>query len=300
MRATVDVEKVLELNRTFHDEVECRTYDQRMGVTYDDASVREMIGELEGVLGRPLPSGGTVVDVGAGTGNVSIKLALDGRFDRVVAVDISPGMLGEAQRRAADHRVAIETLVSDMRPMPLDDASVDLLVGCAVLHHLPDVEGFVAEVRRVLKPGAPFIFIGEPGTFGARATELLKLPVVVAGRLVNKVRGQRRKLWEHDHIDVHTFSPEDVQRLFGRGRFDRVRFAPAGFAEPIVDQGLLVVVQSLLGDLPGVSEACSAARGGLRQLDHRVLERALPSGALASVKVSGFCPDADPSERRAA
>lgn len=290
MRAVVDVEKVLDLNRRFHDEVECRAYDQRMGVRYDQVSVREMVDELEQVLGRPLPSGGTVLDVGAGTGNVAVKLAMDGRFDRVVAVDISPGMLREADRNAAENGVEIDTVVSEMRPMPFDDASMDLVIGCAVLHHLPDVEGFVEEVRRVLKPGAPFIFIGEPGTFGARATELLKAPVVIAGRLVNRIRRQDRVLWEHDHIDVHTFSPEDVERLFSRGRFERVRFAPAGFAEPIVDQGLLVVVQALLGDLPGVSDACALTRGGLRQLDVRLLERTLPKGALASVKVCGYCP----------
>lgn len=286
---TSEAEKILDLNRRFHDEVECHGYDRRMGVRHGRASVAAVIGELERVLGAALPGGGVAVDVGAGTGNIAVKLALDGRFERVVAVDISEGMLGQARAAAEARGVTVETRVSDMRPLPLDDSSVDLVVGCAVLHHLPEVAPFLDEVARVLKPGAPCIFIGEPSTLGARLTEVVKAPAVLASRALRTIRPRLEEPWNHDHIDVHTFTPDDLRRLAAE-RFADVRLLPEGFAAPILDQGFLVVVQHVFGRVPGVARACEASRGGLRWLDQRWLERVVPERALVSMKFSARRP----------
>ena len=48
------------------------------------------------------------------------------------------------------------------RSLPYDDETFDLVVGHAVLHHIPDVELAMREVLRVLKPGGRFVFAGEP------------------------------------------------------------------------------------------------------------------------------------------
>ncbi len=50
--------------------------------------------------------------------------------------------------------------------IPYDDETFDLVVGHAVLHHIPDVELALREVLRVLKPGGRFVFAGEPTTVG--------------------------------------------------------------------------------------------------------------------------------------
>ena len=60
----------------------------------------------------------------------------------------------------------IEGRVADAESMPYDDATFDLVVGHAVLHHIPDVELALREVLRVLKPGGRFVFAGEPTTLG--------------------------------------------------------------------------------------------------------------------------------------
>ncbi len=120
MRSTVDTLKVLELNRRFHDEVEAQSYDARMGVRHDPISVKRMMDELESVRGAAL-RGGHVVDVGAGTGNVAIKLALSGRFSKVSAVDISRVSLETLLVTARDLECEVETIESDMRHLPLVD-----------------------------------------------------------------------------------------------------------------------------------------------------------------------------------
>ena len=80
--------------------------------------------------------------------------------------DISPGMVeaGAAQRRRLGFDV--EGRVADAETMPYADATFDLVVGHAVLHHIPDVELALREVLRVLKPGGRFVFAGEPTRYG--------------------------------------------------------------------------------------------------------------------------------------
>lgn len=287
MRRDVDALRVIELNRRFHDEVEADTYDQRMGVDHGDAATAVMLAELREVLGAPLPQGCAVLDVGAGTGNVAVKLARSGLFERVVAADISRGMLAVAEAAAERHGCALETVETDMERLPFPDGSFGLVVGCAFLHHLPDPVAFMSEVRRVLAPGAPFIFIGEPSTVGARITETVKLPLVAGNRVVKKLTRRGGLRWEHDNIDVHTFTPADVARM--TADFERVRMAPAGFLEPIVDQGVLAPARLVLRHAPLIA-ALDGFQGLLRRLDEAWCNPRLPRGLLASVKFSGYKP----------
>lgn len=286
MRKVADIQYILDLNRRFHDEVEAHGYDQRMGVDHGPEGVAGLIGELERVLGAPLPSGGLVVDCGAGTGNVAIKLAIDGRFDRVMAIDISEGMLATAKRTAERLGLTLETRVSTMDPLPLETDSVDCLVGCAMLHHLPDVEAFMAEAARVLKPGAPCVFIGEPSVWGARVAATVKAPLVAVNKLRKRLTGHTTFQWEHDNIDVHCFSPGDVRTL--TRDLEGVRFEPEGFLGPALDQGLLAPVQHVFGHLKPVSATCGFIRERARELDRKTLDARLPAALLASVKFSGY------------
>ncbi|HEV8111404.1 MAG TPA: class I SAM-dependent methyltransferase [Planctomycetota bacterium] len=288
MKVDVDVGRVHEQNRRFHDEVEAEVYDQRMGIRYDAESTARMIAELEEVLGDRLP-GGTVLDVGSGTGHVAVKLAKTGRFERVLATDISSKMLACARRNAALAGCSIETVETDMVRLPFEDASVDLVVGCAILHHLPDPVAFLPEVRRVLKPGAPCVFIGDPSTWGSRISNLMKLPLLVVYRTYKVFTGRAPKTsWEHDHIDVHTFSRRDVGPLT-RG-FERVRILPQGFLEPLLDIAFLTTVRERFGSWPGVSPLVSGIRWVAAKLDVLVLNHVVPGDLRVSMKFAAFRP----------
>ena len=80
--------------------------------------------------------------------------------------DLSPGMVKVATRNGQSLGLDIDGRVADAEGIPYDDDTFDLVVGHAVLHHIPDVELSLREVVRVLKPGGRFVFAGEPTTVG--------------------------------------------------------------------------------------------------------------------------------------
>ena len=63
--------------------------------------------------------------------------------------------------------------VADAERMPYDDNTFDVVVGHAVLHHIPDVEQAMREMLRVLKPGGRFVIAGEPTRIGDRYARAL-------------------------------------------------------------------------------------------------------------------------------
>jgi len=97
-----------------------------------------------------LPGFGLDLDLGCATGQVAELL--EERFDTIIGFDVSPDMCREArQRRLWSDKVAFDMADLSVR-IPVSDASVDFLVanfGCA--SELG--ENFLAEVKRVLKPG---------------------------------------------------------------------------------------------------------------------------------------------------
>jgi ubiquinone/menaquinone biosynthesis C-methylase UbiE len=103
-------------------------------------------------------SNDVVVDLGAGTG--LLTLALAARVETVIAVDASPAMLGRLDERARQANAAnIKLRVADLRSLPLPDASVTLAVSNYAFHHLddPGKELALAELRRVLVPGGRLV-----------------------------------------------------------------------------------------------------------------------------------------------
>ncbi|HUK33849.1 MAG TPA: class I SAM-dependent methyltransferase [Vicinamibacterales bacterium] len=101
--------------------------------------------------------GKTVLDFGCGSGENSLLLARRGA--RVVGLDISRALLSLASRRLALNGLGdcAEFVVGSAHKLPLPDASVDAVVGIAILHHV-DLKEAASEIHRVLKPGGRAIF----------------------------------------------------------------------------------------------------------------------------------------------
>jgi demethylmenaquinone methyltransferase/2-methoxy-6-polyprenyl-1,4-benzoquinol methylase len=96
----------------------------------------------------------TVLDVGCGTGNLTLALTrkLSNR-GRVVALDLSPGMIEQARRKVPDARVAWHVGTADSVPLP--DGSADRAILYSVWPHLEHRERVVAELARILRPARP-------------------------------------------------------------------------------------------------------------------------------------------------
>jgi demethylmenaquinone methyltransferase / 2-methoxy-6-polyprenyl-1,4-benzoquinol methylase len=100
-----------------------------------------------------LGAGGSVIDVASGTGKLALELADHvGPFGRVLAVDLSPGMI---RRAAATHRdvVQLEFRVGNALSLPAGDAEFDAATIGFGVRNLADFEAGFRELRRVVRPG---------------------------------------------------------------------------------------------------------------------------------------------------
>jgi SAM-dependent methyltransferase len=103
------------------------------------------------------PKGARVLEVGCGPGRLSILMARQHGLD-VTGLDLDPAMIERA--RANAHRLGNgdeprpSFLVGDVASMTFPDASFDLVVSTLSMHHWDDPSAGLAEIARVLRPGA--------------------------------------------------------------------------------------------------------------------------------------------------
>ncbi len=104
-------------------------------------------------------SGKTVLDYGCGAGENSVLIASHGAA-KVIGIDISPELVELGAKRLALHGFGetAELRVGSAHELPLEDESVDVVFGMAILHHL-DLQLASTEVFRVLKKGGRAIFL---------------------------------------------------------------------------------------------------------------------------------------------
>jgi len=168
-------------------------------------------------------AGKRALDYGCGHGMASVVLARRGAI--VSGIDLSPGYIAEAHRRAEANEVAVEFRTVDAEQLPFANSTFDAIWGCAVLHHL-DLRQAGAELRRVLKPGGIAVFC-EP--WGGN-------PILQFARRYLPYPGKHRTpdekpLCKADLESLREFFPElDVRgyQLFGAVRRVFRRESPAG------------------------------------------------------------------------
>jgi ubiquinone/menaquinone biosynthesis C-methylase UbiE len=126
-------------NRAYYDDF-AGWYEKERHLPY-----HRMLDDLEVELVERYARGKTVLEVGCGTGLILHRTARFAR--RAIGIDLSGGMLMKAQQRGL--RVAQASATA----LPLATASVDVAYSFKVLAHIPDIEGALREMARVVRPG---------------------------------------------------------------------------------------------------------------------------------------------------
>lgn len=102
--------------------------------------------------------GDRVLDVATGSGFTAVAFAP--LAERVDAVDVSTGMLAEAQKRANEKGLDnVSFIEAPAEKLPFADRSFDIVVCRIAAHHFLSVADFVAEAARVLRPGGRFLLV---------------------------------------------------------------------------------------------------------------------------------------------
>jgi ubiquinone/menaquinone biosynthesis C-methylase UbiE len=240
MQALRTADEIRETNTLYHD-VAADTYDAKWGIDFGETGRGQVLGKLRKLVGGELAHGyDRSLEIGAGTGYFTLNLVQAGVIREATCTDISPGMVTalSANARVLGIDRQVRGVRAEAGALPFADASFDLVLGHAVLHHLPDLEQAFTEFHRVLAPGGRLAFAGEPSRFGdviARVPKRTATVIAPAWRAALRARSapahathtagkpsaSQREL--EGLVDVHAFTPSDLAGFARRAGFGEVR-----------------------------------------------------------------------------
>jgi SAM-dependent methyltransferase len=238
MEALRSADEIRDVNTRYHD-VAADSYDAKWGIDFGEVGRNQVLGKLRKLLGPELQDGyARSLEIGAGTGYFSLNMLQAGVVDEATCTDISPGMVATLAANAERLGLTVQATRADAESLPFADQSFDLVLGHAVLHHLPNLRRAFTEFHRVLRPGGRIVFAGEPSRVGDRIASLPKRGAnalaPVWRRLIGASpapppgsTGGRAGSDSHDHnlerfVDIHAFAPSDLTRHAKRSGFSDV------------------------------------------------------------------------------
>jgi len=221
MSSVLSAAQIRDANTRYHD-VAAEHYDSKWGIDFGEIGQSQVSAKVRRALGHEPGQFGRSLEIGSGTGYFSLNLLRAGLIGSATCSDISPGMLETLRANAARIGVEVRTEPADAERLPFADDSFDLVLGHAVLHHIPDLPRAFAEFERVLAPGGTVLFAGEPSLYGDRlarvpkriATTLAPLwrRALGAGRAPALDGGESAAALE-SVVDIHAFAPGELSRI---------------------------------------------------------------------------------------
>jgi ubiquinone/menaquinone biosynthesis C-methylase UbiE len=294
-----------KLAQVLYHDWEAGSYDEKWSISFDQRCIdyaRDRFVAVAGASGWPYAK---ALEVGAGTGFFSLNLKQAGVLDEVHVSDLSPGMVQAAQRNAEQLGFSVEGRVADAERLPYDDDTFDVVVGHAVIHHIPDVELAFREMLRVLRPGGRFVIAGEPTRIGNwYARHLGRLTWEATTRLTRLKPLQDR--WSRSKeeldassraaalewvVDLHTFDPDELARTVLRAGAVDVRTVTEELTAAVVGWPIRTFEAAVNPDRLGWGWA-RFAFGSWQRLGtvDRALSRVVPDRFFYNVAVTGTKP----------
>jgi len=206
--------KIIQANIELHQK-EAQFYDKIHPEIFCKSEQNLIKNILKQVLAEIKKDKLNVLDLGAGTGNITLKLLDNEKVESVLAVDLSKEMLDELEKKAKDNpKLKIANKPADIFLMD-DDEKYDLIVISSVLHHLPDYFKTISLVLEKLNSGGVFIVFHEPTGEKSKILsflEWLDIRIFVNLFLFGEIKKVAKSL-DHTYSDYHFYHGFDLAGL---------------------------------------------------------------------------------------
>lgn len=291
-------------NVLYHD-WEADSYDDKWSISYDERCIDYAAGRFRYAAGDADWPYRRALELGCGTGFFLLNLMQAGLSERGSVTDLSPGMVEVAVRNAAGLGLDVDGRVADAERIPYPDATFDVVVGHAVLHHIPDLDAAFREVLRVLKPGGRFVFAGEPTRVGdayARRLGALTWTVTTTVTRLPFLARWRRPQAELDEsaraaaletvVDLHVFDPAELERTARRAGVLDARVVTEELTAAMLGWPVRTFEAAVPAERLGATWAMFACRAWLRLswLDRTLLTGVVPRDWFYNALVTGTRP----------
>ena len=233
MQPALSAEEIRDVNTRYHD-VAADHYDSKWGIDFGDLGREQVLAKVDKALGHRTDGWARSLEIGAGTGYFTLNLLGAGLIGDATCSDISPGMLQALRVNAQQLGLDVRTEQVDAERLPFADESFDLVLGHAILHHIPDLPRAFEEFARVLVPGGTVLFAGEPSRYGDRLARVPKRAAGAIAPLWRRAIGARAAQPDDSHgadaalegfVDVHAFAPGELARAASSAGLTHVRVA---------------------------------------------------------------------------
>ena len=224
-----------EVVRHFYDRAPFPDYPA--GATLSWLRARAERSEFARLIDRAIPGDARVVEIGCGTGQMSLYLA---RADRVViGADLTRASLrlaAEAARRFSLNQV--QFIETDLHNAGLREDAFDVVYSSGVLHHTPDPSVAFARIVRLARPGG-MIVLGVYNTFARIPLRARRFVAWLSGYrhipcdpvlLDRESEPARRTAWlqdQYQHPEEHRQTLAEVQNWFAKNGVEYLRTYPS-------------------------------------------------------------------------